>query len=301
MNKKFSILITTKNRIEDLKITLTNLAYLVNRKNVEFLVYDDASTDGTLAFLESEYPNFKIFKNNKSLGYIYNRNVLLNSCQGDYAISLDDDAHFLSERVLENIQVYFSEHPKCGLLALRIFWGKYHPEFIETNEQPIRVKSFVGCGHVWNKKAWNDIPNYPEWFVFYGEENFASYCLFKKKWEIHYLPQVLVHHRVDLKSRKKNDDYLIRSQRALRAGWYLYFLFFPFQMIPRKMAYSIWIQFKLKVCKGDFIFLLVIVWALSDLFLSIPKIFKDSNRLTIDEYENYLKITDTKIYWQPEK
>jgi hypothetical protein len=36
------------------------------------------------------------------------------------------------------------------------------------------VKSFVGCGHAWRMKAWHEIPNYPEWFEFYGEENYAS-------------------------------------------------------------------------------------------------------------------------------
>jgi hypothetical protein len=42
------------------------------------------------------------------------------------------------------------------------------------------LQSFVGCGHVWRMDAWRTIENYPEWFYFYGEEDFASYLLFKK-------------------------------------------------------------------------------------------------------------------------
>jgi GT2 family glycosyltransferase len=149
-------------------------------------------------------------------------------------------------------------------------------------------------------QAWRDIPNYPEWFVFYGEEEFASYQLFKKNWEIHYLPEVLVNHRVNVKSRRNNADYTIRLRRSLRSGWYLFFLFYPLKTIPREMVYSLWIQFKIKVFKGDFKALLAIGLALCDLVWNIPKIMKNSNRLTQKEYESYNQLPETKLYWQPE-
>jgi hypothetical protein len=125
--------------------------------------------------------------------------------------------------------------------------------------------------------------------------------LFKKNWEVHYLPQVLVNHRVNVKSRRSNADYMIRTRRALRAGWYLFFLFYPLKTIPRKMIYSLGIQFKLKVFKGDFKALQAIVLALLDLVWNIPRIIKNSNQLTIKEYKAYSQLPETKIYWQPEK
>ena len=67
------------------------------------------------------------------------------------------------------------------------------------------------------------------------------------------------------------------------------------------MAYSLWIQFKLKVFKGDFKALRAIVLALSDLVWNIPRILKNNNRLTQQEYEAYNALPETKIYWQPEK
>jgi GT2 family glycosyltransferase len=150
-------------------------------------------------------------------------------------------------------------------------------------------------------KTWRAIPNYPEWFVFYGEENFASYQLFKKNYEIHYLPEVLVNHRVNVKARRDNADYMIRLRRSLRSGWYLFFLFYPLSMIPQKMGYSLWIQIKYKVFKGDFKALQAIVLALLDLVWAIPRILKNSNRFTKKEYETYSQLSETKIYWQPEK
>lgn len=300
MNKKISILITTKNRLADLKITLANLAEFITDSTVECMVYDDGSSDGTSVFIKEQYPNIIFFRNEVSKGYMYNRNYLLNNCSGDFAISLDDDAHFLSENVVENIENYFENHPKCGVIACRIFWGKTAPTSIVTKELAQRVKGFVGCGHVWNMQAWREIPNYPEWFVFYGEEEFASYQLFKKGWEVHYVPELLVQHRVEVKTRKNDSDYAQRQRRSFRSGWYLYLLFYPWTIIPKKLAYTLWIQIKTKMLKGDGRATKGLVLALWDVFIHVPRLLKESNRFTLEEYQKYSNLEPTKIYWRPE-
>jgi glycosyltransferase involved in cell wall biosynthesis len=297
----FSILITTKNRLADLAFTLDKIKCLLKEDGVECVIFDDGSTDGTFEYVKGKFPNIQLQRNTISKGYIFCRNKMLNETQADFAISLDDDAHFLTENPLDFIQKHFEENAKCGLLALRIFWGLQEPVSVLTDEKPNQVQGFVGCAHVWRMKTWRDIPSYPEWFVFYGEENFASYQLFKKNWEVHYLPQILVNHRVDVKSRKVNTDYSIRLRRSLRSGWYLFFLFYPLKTIPRKMAYSLWMQFKLKVFQGDFKALQAILLALFDLVWNFPLIIKNSDRLTEKEYEDYNQLPEAKIYWQPEK
>ena len=300
MNKKISLLITTKNRIADLKVTLEKLSVLLSHGQLECMVYDDASTDGTFEFVKDNYPKIILFRNEKSLGLIHNRNVLLNHCSGDYAISLDDDAHFLSENVVENISDYFESNPQCGVIACRIFWGKTAPTSIFTKEIAQRVKGFVGCGHVWNLKAWRDIPHYPEWFVFYGEEEFASYQLFKKGWEVHYVPELVVQHRVEVKARKNENDYAQRQRRSFRSGWYLYLLFYPWTTIPKKMAYTLWIQIKTKVLNGDGRATKGLVLALFDVLTHMPRLLKESNRFTKEEFKKYSNLEPTKIYWQIE-
>ena len=297
----FSILITTKNRLIDLAFTLDKIKYLFQDGNVECVVFDDGSTDGTFKYVQENFPLVKLQRNLVSKGYIFCRNKMLNETQSTYAISLDDDAHFLTENPLESIKNYFEQNANCGLLALRIFWGLQEPVSQVTNEKPIRVQGFVGCAHVWRMESWSSIPTYPEWFVFYGEENFASFQLFKKNWEVHYLPEVLVNHRVNVKGRRNNADYTIRLRRSLRSGWYLFFLFYPLRIIPRKMAYSLWIQLKNKVLKGDFKALQAILIALLDLVWNMPRILRNSNRLTQKEFEDYNQLPETKLYWQPEK
>ena len=300
-NPTFSILITTKNRLSDLAFTLRKIQYLLDKKDVVCLICDDGSTDGTASFLQANYPEIQLIQNSKSKGLIYSRNRLLSMVTSEFAVSIYDDFHFVTINPLEIIGCFFIQNPEVAVLGFRIFWSKTEPASTATEEQSMPMQSYAGGAHAFRMDAWRDIPDYPAWFIFYGEENFASYQLFKKRWKIHYLPKVLVNHRVDLKLRKNNADYVLRSRRALRAGWYLFFLFYPLKKIPRKMAYSIWMQFKLKVFKGDFKALQAILLALLDLVWNIPLILKNSNRLTREEFKTYNELPETKIYWQPEK
>jgi GT2 family glycosyltransferase len=297
----FAILISTKNRKADLIFTLLQLGKLLQRNDVVCTVYDDGSTDGTFEAIAENFPHIQLMRNETSKGYLYCRNKMLNETADEFAISLDDDAHFLSENPLEEIQKHFDDNSNCALIAFRLFWNTNPPQNITTVEIPESVKSFVGCGHVWRMKAWRDIPNYPEWFEFYGEEDFASLQLFKKVWEVHYVPQVLVQHRVDLKLRtQQNRDFGFRYRRSLRAGWYSYLLFYPISKIPRLFGYSLSMQFR-KIFKGNSKVIVPLFEALADMLIHFPHIVKNRNALTPSEYENYRKLKETKTFWTPEK
>ena len=300
-DSSFSILITTKNRLTDLVFTLKKIQYLLDMEDVVCLICDDGSTDGTAQYLQTNYPEIRLIQNTKSQGLIYSRNRLMGLVTTEFAISLDDDLHFITFNPLEIISDFFEQNEQAAVLSFRIFWSREEPKTTETSDKSMSMQSYAGGAHAFRMNAWNEIPNYPAWFIFYGEENFASYQLFKQNWQVYYLPEILVNHRVNLKARKKDNDYVQRQRRSLRAGWYLFFLFYPYRKIPRKMAYSLWMQFKLKVFKGDFKALLAIGLALLDLVWNIPKIIKNSNRLTQNEYESYNQLSETKLYWKPEK
>lgn len=301
MKKVFSILITTKNRLSDLKCTLNKIEYLLAREDVECIICDDGSEDGTFNFIKAEYPSIILFKNDKSQGLIFSRNRLLEKVSGNYAISIDDDLHFITLNPLEIIENYFRENTKCGLQTFRIFWNIEPPLSTATKQSSEQVNSYAGGAHVYRMTAWNSIPEYPDWFVFYGEESFASFNLFKKGWEIHYNPEILVHHRVNLKARKNNDDYRLRTRRSLRSGWYLFFLFVPLSLIPRKLAYTLWIQIKTKILRGDWRAGIGIAQAIGDVIINFPRLIKENNRLSYKEYREFSKLPEVKLYWQPER
>lgn len=298
MRDLFTIIITTKNRIVELKktlITVTNENYA----GVKIIICDDGSNDGTFDFVKENYPDIKVLRNKKNRDLIYSRNRLMNEIDTDYAISLDDDANFLISPDYESIVQYFEKNEKCAILGLRLYWGTSLPHQFNTEHKPHQVKSFPGGAHIIRTSAWHQIPNYPEWFKFYGEEDFASFHLFKRGLEVHYYPDILIHHRVDIKSRKKNKDYIQRTRKALRSGWYLYLMFYPLKEIPKRMIYSIWMQMKLKLFKGDFRAFFGLMMAISDVIFNLPRVLKNSDRLTPQEFNEYMQLADAKLYWNP--
>lgn len=298
-NPTFLIAISTKNRVADLLQTLTAIEDLLQDKSVRCVVYDDGSTDGTSAMVAQNFPQVTLLRNEKSKGYIYCRNYMLNNASSAYTISLDDDAHFLSANPLEKIEKHFTDNSACGVVAFRIFWGLEEPSHTHSDENPQQVSAFVGCGHAWRMSAWKDLPDYPEWFVFYGEEQFASFELFRKNWQVCYLPSVLVHHRANIKKRKNDPDYQRRTRMSLRSGWFLFFLFLPLSEIVKKFTYSLVWQIRSKILKGDWRATRGIIQALSDLILKTPKISAHRNALSKQQYQAYQQLEDTKIYWKP--
>lgn len=299
MHTTFSILITTKNRVAELGVTLKSIAFLIERNDVECIVWDDGSNDGTYAYVKTEFPEIRLYSNERSKGLIYSRNRLLEKAKGKYAISLDDDAHFLTDNVLQHIGAYFEAHDNVGLLTFRVFWGIIPPKSYKETEPAHIVSGFVGCGHVWHIEDWKAIPNYPEWFLFYGEEQFAALQLFKKKKAILYTPEVLVHHRVDMTARKVHKDYLQRQRRSLRSGWYLYFLCYPKRIMFKKFLSSLWSQLKRKTLKGNISATKAILLALFDVVFHLPYFFTNKYRLTYPEYLKYNKVPKEVIYWFP--
>jgi GT2 family glycosyltransferase len=296
MAHNFSLCITSFNRKDELSKTLSEMASNGILSEQDVLICDDGSKDGTFEFVQSNYPDIILFRHNSSKGLIYSRNELMDKVRTPFAFFLDDDASFLSKLNLKSVKSYFENNPNCAVLALRIFWGINKPDNNLSHEEPHRVKSFVGCGHIWRTSAWHQIPDYPEWFKFYGEEDFAAFHLFKRGLEVHYYPDILIHHRVDIKSRKKNKDYIQRTRRAIRSGWYLYLMFYPKRLIVGRMTYSIWIQLKTKVFKGDLKALIAINLAILDLLLNILRIFRYSNRFSKEELLNYNLLSPAIIF-----
>ncbi len=294
----FSILITTKNRKDELFFTLNSI--IKNKTDeLEIVVFDDGSSDGTSDMIKEKFPSILLYNNEISKGYIYCRNFMLNSTKSEFAISLDDDSHFVSENYLLEIADFFYNNKDCGVIGFRVFWGKQLPNTIDSDGVPYRVKSYVGCGHVWRMKAWKTIPNYPEWFFFYGEEDFASYHLFKNNWKIIYNPALFVQHRVDIKSRRKDTDNLKRARMSLRSGLYLFFLFLPFKIAVYSFLSSIWVYIKNKIFKGNRIATIAFFQVMFDLIINTPRLIRYRDTLTKKEYSIFKQLPDPQIFWTP--
>ncbi|OYQ47419.1 glycosyltransferase family 2 protein [Flavobacterium aurantiibacter] len=296
---EIEIHITTKNRWNELQFTLQQLQAQNIFETAKVIVFDDGSTDRTSDFIRNQFPQVQLLRNGQSRGYMYCRNQMLNQSKALYAVSLDDDAHFINGDALKYVVQNFESDPLAAVLAFRIFWGKEIRKFERSDETAHQVQSFVGCGHAWRIDAWRQVPDYPEYWKFYGEEDFASYSLFKKGMKVLYTPEVYVQHRVDVRSRKLQDDYSLRLQRGWQSGWNLMFTFYPFPMFIKMFSYSIFWQLKSRVFKTEPEAVFTMGKALFYFVLDLRLLIKGRNTLLKSEFTAYMKLPKAKIYFQP--
>ncbi len=92
MDVKFSLIIATYNRLEELKELFASLNALLNRNLLEVIVVDDGSTDLTEHFITSFSADFPIrYFKQKNKGPGAARNNGMSKAKGEYFIFIDSD------------------------------------------------------------------------------------------------------------------------------------------------------------------------------------------------------------------
>jgi len=112
-NQSFvSVYITTKNRQVLLKRAIESVL-AQTWGNMEIIVCDDASSDGTIKLLEefaNKYENFRWLQNEKSLGACVSRNKAISLAKGEFITGLDDDDYFIPNRLALLMATYKDEY-----------------------------------------------------------------------------------------------------------------------------------------------------------------------------------------------
>ena len=91
---KISIIILSHNRLDDLRANLPALLSGLGTE-MELVVVDNASTDGSCEFLDEfreVYPTVKLVLHDSNTGVAIGRNSGFRVATGEYVVSLDDDA-----------------------------------------------------------------------------------------------------------------------------------------------------------------------------------------------------------------
>lgn len=110
-----TVAITTKDRRAELSRALESA--LTQTADIEVLVIDDGSADGTAEMVAATYPEVRLERSEESLGLIEQRNRAARLARGSIIISIDDDARFRSSRTVEQTLADF-DHARIGAVAI---------------------------------------------------------------------------------------------------------------------------------------------------------------------------------------
>ncbi|MDP4212275.1 MAG: glycosyltransferase family 2 protein [Bacteroidota bacterium] len=88
----------------------------------EVFIVDNASSDGSIAFLEPLYPGFRFISNTENKGFAKSNNQALADCSGKYILFLNPDT-VLAEDSLDQCLSFFEAHPNAGAVGVRMIDG----------------------------------------------------------------------------------------------------------------------------------------------------------------------------------
>lgn len=76
----------------------------IHYPNKEVFIIDNGSIDGSVEFVNKNYPNFKIIQNSTNLGTAEGSNVAINACSGKYIFWVSNDMEFDPEIVTRLVE-----------------------------------------------------------------------------------------------------------------------------------------------------------------------------------------------------
>ncbi|MHB0986584.1 MAG: glycosyltransferase family 2 protein [Sulfuricella sp.] len=149
---------------------------------VEILVHDDASSDGSVAYIRNRYPDVRLIESPENVGFCVANNRMAAAARGKYLLLLNNDAALYPDA----LQTLLSEAERLDQPAILglpqydaatgelIDIGSLFDPFLNPvpNRNPDRneVGMIIGAC-LWIPKAlWQEFGGFPEWFGSIGED-----------------------------------------------------------------------------------------------------------------------------------
>lgn len=218
-----SYVIATYNRPDDLADAIDSVLAQEYRP-LEIVVISN-STDETSTMFEPgerfdhEFVHYHEFEGR--MGVPEARNVGYEYASGDILVTIDDDAVLPDSDATDVIVSRFDEHDDVGALA---FQSRYDetgepirmeipdpPDFELTPEDEYRTTSFIGVGNALRRSALEAAGAYPSDFVYGFEEMDLSVRLLDARYDILYVPSIVVLHKQSPEGRRPDLEALERQ------------------------------------------------------------------------------------------
>ena len=226
-----SIIIVTYNSCASVRDCLRPFATV---SDLEVIVVDNNSQDGSVTLVEEEFPSVKVIALQENLGFGCACNIGVAASRGSFLVLLNPDA-VTSSKALEILATFLEEHPRAGIAGARLidplgcplqsmgdrpsvhgllldkpmtwiakrvgprsvfrtFIGRVSSKF-RFPTRPEPVSWVSGAALCCRRSAWDDLRGFDENFFLYYED--VDFCLrsIQAGWEVWHVPEAVVSHQ----------------------------------------------------------------------------------------------------------
>jgi len=246
-----SVIITTKNRLEDLKRTCGVLRQL-NPAPLEILVTADGCTDSTVEMLKAEtlkaeIKNLEVIVNEVGRGSVVSRDRMMRKARGDLVLALDDDSYPEQPNCIGRIAPLFGKNPRLAIAHFPQRTDEYPGTLTQKDFGPARqTRSFANSGAMLRRSAYLELPGFePRFFHMYEEPDYALQCV-AAGYEVWFTPVVTIRHHWSGQTRSEIRNHHRHSRNELWST----VLRCPFPQVIALGAYRIFAQFRYACKRG---------------------------------------------------
>lgn len=116
---KLSIILLCWNDREVIAECLRSIFASTHSTDLEVIVSDNGSTDGSVEFIRSSYPMVHVIENGRNLRFAKANNVGIRASRGEYVLILNPDT-IIHEGCLDKIVSFADQHPEGGAFGCRV-------------------------------------------------------------------------------------------------------------------------------------------------------------------------------------
>lgn len=136
--KSISIVIVTWNCKKFIAECLDSLRPLRHNPEIETIIVDNASWDGTPELVRDCYPDVMLIRSQENLGFTKGNNLGIRKTSGKYLCLINPDVRVL-DGCIEKMYEYMENNPQVGLLGPRML-----------NSRGKSDRSYMGAPTLWN-------------------------------------------------------------------------------------------------------------------------------------------------------
>jgi GT2 family glycosyltransferase len=246
---ELSVIIVNYNVKHFLEQCLISVERASKNLNLEVIVVDNHSLDGSVEMVRKKFPNVSLIASPNNLGFSKGNNLALKDCNGEFALLLNPDT-IVEEDTFDKVVSYMKKHNDVGGLGVRMLdgkgrflpeskrglptpmvafykmfgfsrlfpksrkFGKYHVTYLSEDETH-EIDVLSGAFMLLRKSALDKVGLLDETFFMYGEDIDLSYRLQLGGYKnVYYSDTSIIHYKGE-STKKTSVNYVLVFYRAM--------------------------------------------------------------------------------------
>ncbi len=262
MTPRVSVVILSYNRLADLRETV-DYCRGYTYPDLEFLIVDNGSSDGSREYIESLEPVFGKILLDRNTGSARGHSEGMRAATGKYVITMDDDA-FVEDTALSETVRLFEEHDSLAVISYNCinYYTEYEPGVVKTTNRAYSAQEIDECfdlftesSAAFRKSALEEAGYHQDEYFYGGEDTELGMRILAAGHRILNAPNLVSYHKITNTHR----DNTLLTYNSTRNTFWIILQYFPGIEAPKHLFRFLWYLSRACVMKRRLLYLKALV------------------------------------------